>query len=61
MDGLAAMKEGDMFYCTIDLDLVNQVSQMYERCVKAALTGEIDESMACVTYPVNPLHQADVQ
>ncbi len=61
VDGLAAMKEGDMFYCTIDLDLVNQVSQMYERCVTAALTGEIDASMACVTYPVNPLHQSDVQ
>lgn len=55
-DGLNALREDDMFYCTIDLDLVNQVGQLYDRCVKAALTGEIDESQAEVTYPVTPIY-----
>ena len=41
VDGLAAMKEGDMFYCTIDLDLVNQVSQMYEMCLRDRLKADV--------------------
>ena len=61
VDGINAMKEGDMFYCTIDLDLINQVGEMYERCVTAALTGEIDAEKAIVTYPAVPLFQEDVQ
>ncbi len=56
VDGLNAIRENDMFTCTIDLDLVNQVSQLYLRCVDAALTGNIDESKRLITYPINPVY-----
>lgn len=61
VDGINAIKENDMFLCTIDLDLVNQVSQLYQRCVDAALGGTIDESQKVVTYPVNPVYLADIK
>lgn len=60
VDGINAIKEDDMFLSTIDLDLVNQVSQLYKRCVDAALGGEIDESKAVVTYPINPVYIDDL-
>lgn len=55
-DGLDAIEEDDMFYCTIDLDLVNQVSTLYDRCVEAVLTGEVDESVKEEVYPINPIY-----
>lgn len=55
-DGINALEEGDMFYCTMDLDLVNQVSKLYDRCVEAALTGEINEEEAEEEYPINPIY-----
>lgn len=60
IDGLKAIKENDMFVATVDLDLVNQVGELYERCVKAALTGEIDASKKLVIYPITPVYYADV-
>ena len=60
VDGINAIKEKDMFISTIDLDLVNQVSQLYERCVETALTGNIDESKALLTYPVKPVYYDDL-
>lgn len=60
-DGLNAIREGDMFFSTIDLDLVNQVAELYQRCVDAALGGTIDASKAVVTYPVNPLYFDDLK
>ncbi|MEG2383392.1 MAG: substrate-binding domain-containing protein, partial [Oscillospiraceae bacterium] len=60
-DGINAIKKNDMFLCTIDLDLVNQVSGLYERCVEAAKGGKIDETKAVVTYPVNPVYIGDLK
>ncbi|MDD3337559.1 MAG: sugar ABC transporter substrate-binding protein [Lachnospiraceae bacterium] len=59
-DGLNAVKEGDMFICTMDLDLVNEVSTLYDRCVETALTGEVDESVAEEVYPIIPVYLADL-
>lgn len=59
-DGINALKEDDMFYCTIDLDLVNQVSLLYERCVEAYQTGKIDEANKLITYPMNPIYLENV-
>lgn len=60
-DGINALKEDDMFYCTIDLDLINQVSQLYDRCVETALNGKVDEAQKLVTYPMNPIYLDNVE
>ncbi|MBS3652388.1 sugar ABC transporter substrate-binding protein [Pseudaminobacter sp. 19-2017] len=56
LDGLKAVKENDLFVATVDLDLVNQVGQLYERCVEAALSGTLDESKKLVIYPIKPVY-----
>jgi ABC-type sugar transport system substrate-binding protein len=55
LDGLNAIKENDMFISTVDLDLVNQISELYKRCVDAALNGKVDDSKKTVTYPITPI------
>lgn len=60
IDGLNALEEEDMFYCTVDLDLVNQISKLYDRCVETALTGEVDESIKSEVYPMNPIYLENI-
>ena len=60
-DGLNAIKEGDMFICTMDLNLVNEISALYDRCVETALTGEVDESEKEVVCPINPIYLEDIK
>jgi ABC-type sugar transport system substrate-binding protein len=61
-DGMRALRENDMFKCTIYLDVVNQVLDLYDRCLDYALTGTYDESKAMVYFPMMPvyLENADI-
>ena len=59
-DGLNALEEDNMYYCTLDLDLVNQVNTLYDRCVETALTGEVDESVHSAVYPINPIYLSNI-
>lgn len=59
-DALNALEEDDMYYCTIDLDLVNQVNELYDHCVETALTGEVDEEVSSHVYPINPIYLSNI-
>jgi ABC-type sugar transport system substrate-binding protein len=59
-DGLRSLRENDMFLSTIDVDVVNQVIQLYERCVKMALTGQYEADKAVVTFPMTPIYLKDL-
>ena len=59
-DALNALEDDDMYYCTMDLDLVNQVNTLYDRCVEASLTGEVDESVHSTVYPINPIYLSNI-
>lgn len=60
VDGINAIKEDDMFKCTIDLDLVNQVQQLYERCLDTVKTGLVNESEKLIYYPINPIYLSNI-
>ncbi|MDR2393464.1 MAG: sugar ABC transporter substrate-binding protein [Treponema sp.] len=61
-DGMRALREKDMFKCTIYLDVVNQVLDLFDCCLDYALTGKYDESKANVYFPMMPvyLENADI-
>jgi ABC-type sugar transport system substrate-binding protein len=61
-DGMRALRENDMFKCTIYLDVVNQVLDLFDRCMDYAVTGKYDESKVNVYFPMTPvyLENADV-
>jgi ABC-type sugar transport system substrate-binding protein len=61
-DAMRALRENDMFKATIYLDVVNQVIQLYDRCLEMALTGKFDQSKANVYFPMQPvyLENADI-
>jgi ABC-type sugar transport system substrate-binding protein len=59
-DGLRCLRENDMFLATIDVDVVNQVVQLYERCIKMALTGQYEADKAVVTFPMTPVYLKDL-
>jgi ABC-type sugar transport system substrate-binding protein len=55
-DAIRAIKENDMFLCTIDMDLVNQTVAMFDRCITLYKTGAFDESKAIVYWPTRPIY-----
>jgi ABC-type sugar transport system substrate-binding protein len=59
-DGLRCLRENDMFIATIDVDVVNQVIQLYDRCVKMALSGQYEADKAVVTFPMRPIYLKDL-
>jgi ABC-type sugar transport system substrate-binding protein len=59
-DGLRSLRENDMFLATVDVDVVNQVIKLYERCVKMALTGQYEADKAVVTFPMTPVYLKDL-
>jgi fructose transport system substrate-binding protein len=59
-DGLAAIRANDMFLCTIDLDVVNQVVELFDRCVKLALTGEYEQDKAVAVFPMKAIYLSNI-
>ncbi|MDR1898846.1 MAG: substrate-binding domain-containing protein [Treponema sp.] len=55
-DGMRALRENDMFKCTIYLDVVNQVVALFDRCVALYKTGVYDDSKANVFFPMTPVY-----
>ena len=55
------MEHSDPSYTRANEVMESREKNLFDGVERYLATGEIDESMACVTYPVNPLHQADVQ
>ncbi|MHC6201632.1 sugar ABC transporter substrate-binding protein [Breznakiellaceae bacterium SP9] len=59
-DAIRAIKENDMFLCTIDLDVVNQATELFERCLTMYKTGEFDASKAVVYFPPRPIYLSNI-
>ena len=59
-DGLTALRANDMFLCTIDLDVVNQVVELFDRCVKLALTGEYEQDKAVAVFPMKAIYLSNI-
>lgn len=54
-DEFEAIKDDDTFWCTINLDLVNQMTQLYERGVNYAKTGVFNEDEEIMYFPMIPV------
>ncbi|GHV81035.1 hypothetical protein AGMMS49944_28260 [Spirochaetia bacterium] len=59
-DALRALRANDMFLCTINLDVVNQVVQLFDRCMRMAQTGVYEADQAEVTFPMQAIYLENI-
>jgi ABC-type sugar transport system substrate-binding protein len=61
-DGMRGLREGDMFKGTVWLNVIQQVVDLFDRCVAMYKTGIYDSSKAVVYFTMTPvtLENADI-
>jgi ABC-type sugar transport system substrate-binding protein len=54
-DGMREIRKNGMFIGTVYMDLVNQVTGLFDRSLETAQTGKINEAEKLVYFPMQPI------